>query len=203
MESKHLIGQHFIDFNTSAVDGSGQIIDSFNFAEAIAGKPALIFFYPLDFTFVCPSELIALDKRMAAFKERGIEVFAVSVDSHFSHAAWRKTPINQGGIGEVKYTMLADLDHNIAKSYGALDASGKVALRASILIDAKGAIQCQLLNNLPIGRNVDELIRLFDAISFHAQYGEVCPAGWQKGDQGMQATADGVAKYLEQHAETL
>lgn len=203
MDSRHLIGQKFIDFTTAAVDGSGAIIDNFAFAQAIANKPALLFFYPLDFTFVCPSELIALDKRMAAFKERGIEVFSVSVDSHFSHAAWRKTPINQGGIGEVTYTMLADLDHNIARSYGALDASGKVALRASILIDANGIIQAQLLNNLPIGRDVDEIIRLFDAISFHAEFGEVCPAGWQKGQKGMQADAAGVAAYLAENAEAL
>lgn len=199
----NLIGSNAIDFTTSAVDGQGEIIDNFSFKQAINGKPALLFFYPLDFTFVCPSELIALNNRMSAFNERNIQVFSVSVDSHFSHAAWRKTPIEQGGIGEVKYTMLADLDHSIAKAYQSLDASAKVALRSSILIDANGVIQCQLLNNLPIGREIDEIIRLFDAIDFHAKYGEVCPAGWQKGKSGMQANAAGVAKYLSENSEVL
>lgn len=203
MENIHLIGKSIIDFNTSAVNANGEIVDNFNFKTATTGKAALLFFYPLDFTFVCPSELIALDNRMAEFNKRNIQVFSVSVDSHFSHSAWRKTPINQGGIGEVGYTMLADLDHNIAKSYGALDAGGKVALRASILIDANGIIQSQLINNLPIGRDIDEIIRLFDAIEFHANYGEVCPAGWQKGKSGMRADASGVAKYLAENAEAL
>lgn len=203
METTHLIGRNYSDFSTSAVNGKGEIVDNFQFSNEIAGSPALLFFYPLDFTFVCPSELIALDKRMAAFAERGIKVYSVSVDSHFSHAAWRKTPVEQGGIGEVTYTMLADLDHNIAKLYGALDASGKVALRASVLIDANGIIQSQLINNLPIGRDIDEIIRIFDAISFHAEFGEVCPAGWQKGQKGMTASPKGVADYLKEHAEAL
>lgn len=199
----NLIGKKFLDFNTSAVDGNGQIDDNFQFSEAIEGSKALLFFYPLDFTFVCPSELIALNNRINAFSERGIKVFTVSVDSHFSHAAWRNTPVKDGGIGPVKFTMLADLDHNIANLYQAMDASGKVSLRASILIDDKGIIQVQSFNNLPIGRNADEILRTFDAISFHAEYGEVCPAGWQKGDAGMTANANGVAEYLAAHEETL
>ena len=201
--SLNLIGQKFIDFTSSAVAGNGEIIEDFSFSQAIDGKAALLFFYPLDFTFVCPSELIALDKRMQSFREKNIEVFSVSVDSHFSHAAWRKTPINKGGIGEVSYTMLADLDHNIANSYGVMAAGGKVALRASILIDAQGVIQSQLINNLPIGRDVDEIIRIFDAIAFHAEYGEVCPAGWSKGKSGMKASPAGVAEFLSEHSESL
>lgn len=203
MEIKHLIGSKYPDFTTSAVNGNGEILDGLQFSQEISGSPALLFFYPLDFTFVCPSELIALNKRMAEFNARGIKVYSVSVDSHFSHAAWRNTPIEQGGIGEVEYTMLADLDHNIAKIYGALDLAGKVALRASILIDSNGIIQSQLINNLPIGRDIDEIIRIFDAISFHAEYGEVCPAGWQKGNKGMTASPKGVADYLKEYAETL
>ena len=161
-----------------------------------------MFFYPLDFTFVCPSELIALDHRMDAFKERGVEVISVSIDSHFTHNAWRNTAINDGGIGPVKYTMAADMNHQISQAYD-VESEGGMAFRGAFLIDNKGVVRSQLINDLPLGRNIDELVRLVDALQFHEEHGEVCPAGWQKGDQGMQDNPAGVASYLSENAEKL
>lgn len=190
-----LVGKKAPDFTAAAVLGNGSIVDSLNFSEAKKGKYALVFFYPLDFTFVCPSELIALDHRMGQFKERNVEVFAVSIDSHFTHNAWRNTEINKGGIGQVQYTMVADIDHAICKAYD-VEAAGGVAFRGAFLIDKDGTVQAQLVNNLPLGRNIDELVRLVDALQFHEEHGEVCPAGWKKGDAGMKADPKGVAEYL-------
>lgn len=197
-----LTGKPAPDFTVPAVLGDGSIVDEFTLSEAIKGKYAVIFFYPLDFTFVCPSELIALDKRMDAFKERGVEVISVSIDSHFTHNAWRNTDINDGGIGQVKYTMAADLNHDIARAYD-VESEGGMAFRGVFVIDDKGVVRSQIVNDLPIGRNVDEIIRLVDAIQFHEEHGEVCPAGWQKGDQGMKDTPEGVASYLSSNADKL
>jgi peroxiredoxin (alkyl hydroperoxide reductase subunit C) len=198
-----LVGRKAPDFTSPAVLGSGEIIDAFNFAEATKGKYAIVFFYPLDFTFVCPSELIALDKRMDAFKERGVEVVGVSIDSHFTHNAWRNTPVNQGGIGPVRFTLAADMTHQIARDFGVEVADGSVAYRGAFLIDKEGVVRHQVVNDLPLGRNIDELVRMVDALQFHEEHGEVCPAGWQKGQQGMQADPDGVADYLANNAEAL
>ncbi len=198
-----LVGRPFVDFTTSAVLADGQIVDGLNFAETIKGRYAVLFFYPLDFTFVCPSELIALSNRMDAFRARDVEVFGVSVDSQFTHHAWRQTPVNKGGIGPVAFTLLADVSHGICQAYGVEHPEAHVALRGAFVIDKKGIVQAQQLNNLPIGRNIEEIIRLVDAVQFHEQYGEVCPAGWQKGEDGMRASPDGVASYLDAHAETL
>ncbi|MEL7399764.1 MAG: peroxiredoxin, partial [Pseudomonadota bacterium] len=159
-------------------------------------------FYPLDFTFVCPSELIALDHRMDKFKELGVEVIAVSIDSHFTHNAWRNTDINNGGIGQVKYTMAADIDHGICKAYD-VETAGGVALRGAFLIDNEGVVRAQNINDLPLGRNIDELVRLVEALQFHEEHGEVCPAGWNKGDKGMNATPEGVAEYLANESDKL
>lgn len=197
-----LVGQKAPEFTAAAVLGSGEIVDEFKLAEAIKGKKAVIFFYPLDFTFVCPSELIALDHRMDAFKERGVEVISVSIDSHFTHNAWRNTAINDGGIGPVKYTMAADMNHQISQAYD-VESEGGMAFRGAFLIDNKGVVRSQLINDLPLGRNIDELVRLVDALQFHEEHGEVCPAGWQKGDQGMQDNPEGVASYLSKNAEKL
>lgn len=197
-----LVGKPAPDFTVPAVLGDGTIVDSFTLSEAIKGKYGLIFFYPLDFTFVCPSELIALDKRFDAFKQRGVEVISVSIDSHFTHNAWRNTAINDGGIGAVKYTMAADLNHDISKAYD-VESAGGVAFRGAFIIDKNGIVRSQIVNDLPIGRNMDELIRLVDAIQFHEEHGEVCPAGWQKGDDGMKDTPAGVAEYLSGHADKL
>ncbi|MNE56027.1 putative peroxiredoxin [compost metagenome] len=161
-----------------------------------------MFFYPLDFTFVCPSELIALDHRMAEFRDRNVEVIAVSIDSHFTHNAWRNTPINAGGIGQVQYIMAADMKHDIAKAYD-VESEGGVAFRGAFLIDDKGVVRSQIVNDLPLGRNMDELLRLVDALQFTEEHGEVCPANWKKGDKGMTASPEGVAKYLAENASSL
>src|SRR5512134_634439 len=153
-----LVGKQAPDFTVPAVLGNGQIVDSFNLSEATRGKYAVIVFYPLDFTFVCPTELIALDHRMDEFKSRGVEVIAVSIDSHFTHNAWRNTPINQGGIGPVRYTMAADIAHEIVKAYDVEAAAPAVAYRGSFLIDRDGVVRHQVVNDLPLGRNMDELI---------------------------------------------
>ncbi|MAQ33850.1 MAG: alkyl hydroperoxide reductase [Alcanivorax sp.] len=197
-----LVGKPAPDFTVPAVLGDGSIVDEFTLSEAIKGKYGLVFFYPLDFTFVCPSELIALDHRMDAFKERGVEVISVSIDSHFTHNSWRNTAINDGGIGPVKYTMAADMNHQISQAYD-VESEGGMAFRGAFLIDNKGVVRSQLINDLPLGRNIDELVRLVDALQFHEEHGEVCPAGWQKGDQGMQDNPAGVASYLSENAEKL
>ncbi|WP_018152452.1 peroxiredoxin [Leeia oryzae] len=197
-----LVGKQAPDFTVPAVLGSGEIVENFSFSKATAGKYSLVFFYPLDFTFVCPSELIALDHRMDAFKSKGVEVVAVSIDSHFTHNAWRNTPINNGGIGAVKYTMAADINHAIAQAYG-VETDDGVAFRGAFLIDNTGKVRVSIVNDLPIGRNIDELLRLVDAIQFTDEHGEVCPAGWNKGDKGMQASPDGVAAYLAGNADKL
>ena len=197
-----LVGKKAPDFTVPAVLGDGSIVDAFSLSEAIRGKYGLLFFYPLDFTFVCPSELIALDHRMDAFRERGVEVVGVSIDSHFTHNAWRNTPVNEGGIGPVKYTLAADMTHEICKAYD-VESEGGVAFRGAFLIDKDGMVRSQIVNDLPLGRNMDELIRLVDALQFHEEHGEVCPAGWNKGDKGMKASPDGVASYLSESAEGL
>jgi peroxiredoxin (alkyl hydroperoxide reductase subunit C) len=197
-----LVGRPAPDFHCAAVLGNSEIVSDFHFASAIRGKYALLFFYPLDFTFVCPSELIALDHRMDEFISRGVEVVSVSIDSHFTHNAWRNTAIENGGIGAVKYTMAADLTQQIARDYD-VQTDGGVAYRGAFLIDQQGIVRSQIINDLPLGRNIDELLRLFDALHFHAEHGDVCPAGWNKGDTGMKANAAGVADYLKNNAGKL
>ncbi|MBT00342.1 MAG: alkyl hydroperoxide reductase [Oceanospirillaceae bacterium] len=197
-----LVSKKAPDFTAAAVLGDGSIVDSFTLSEAIKGKYGLVFFYPLDFTFVCPSELIALDHRMDAFKERGVEVIGVSIDSQFTHNAWRNTPVADGGIGPVKYTLVADTKHEICQAYD-VEADAGVAFRGAFLIDKEGNVRSQIVNDLPLGRNMDELIRLVDALQFHEEHGEVCPAGWNKGDKGMDASPDGVAKYLSEESDKL
>ena len=197
-----LVGKKAPDFTVAAVLGDGSIVDSFTLSEAIKGKYGLVFFYPLDFTFVCPSELIALDHRMDAFKALGVEVIAVSIDSQFTHNAWRKTAINDGGIGEVKYTMAADISHDICKAYD-VETSDGVAFRGAFIIDKEGNVRSQIVNDLPLGRNMEELVRIFEALQFHEEHGEVCPAGWTKGDKGMDASPEGVAKYLAAESDKL
>lgn len=198
-----LVGRKAPDFTVPAVLGTGEIVAKFNLQEELKGSYGLIFFYPLDFTFVCPSELIALDHRMADFTSRGVKVVSVSIDSHFTHNAYRNTPVNQGGIGPVRFTMAADMTHSICQSYGVEHPETGVALRAAFVIDKNGIVQSQMVNNLPLGRNVDELLRVVDALQFSEAHGEVCPAGWKKGDVGMKANPQGVAAYLAEHAESL
>lgn len=198
-----LVGRAAPDFTAPAVLGSGEIIDNFTFSEAVEGKYAVIFFYPLDFTFVCPTELIAFDKRLEAFNERNVEVIGVSVDSHFTHNAWRNTPVDQGGIGPVRYSLVADLTHNIAKAYDVETPDGAVAYRGSFLIDKQGIVRHQVVNDLGLGRNIDEMLRMIDALQFTEEHGEVCPAGWNEGDAGMAGSPEGVANYLAEHSQEL
>lgn len=197
-----LVGKKAPDFTVAAVLGDGSIVEEFTLSEAIKGKYGLVFFYPLDFTFVCPSELIALDHRMDKFKELGVEVIGVSIDSHFTHNAWRNTPINDGGIGQVKYTLAADISHDICKAYD-VESDGGVAFRGAFIIDTNGVVRSQIVNDLPLGRNMEELIRLVEALQFTEEHGEVCPAGWNKGDKGMDASPAGVAKYLSEESDKL
>ncbi len=196
-----LVGKHAPDFSANAVLGNNEIKE-IKFSEITKAKYSVVFFYPLDFTFVCPSELIAFDHRLDEFKKRNVEVIGVSIDSQFTHLAWKNTPVEKGGIGQVRYTLVADVKHEIAKAYD-VESDGGVAYRGSFLIDKKGVVQHQVVNNLPLGRNIDEMLRMVDALQFTEEHGEVCPAGWSKGKAGMNASPDGVAKYLASHAKEL
>ncbi len=196
-----LVGKQAPDFKATALLGNNEIKDV-SFSEITKGKYAVLFFYPLDFTFVCPSELIAFDHRLDEFKKRNVEVIGVSIDSQFTHLAWKNTPVDKGGIGQVRYTLIADVKHEIAKAYD-VESEGGVAFRGSFLIDKKGVVQHQVVNNLPLGRNIDEMLRMVDALQFTEEHGEVCPAGWSKGKAGMNASPEGVAKYLASHAKEL
>ena len=198
-----LVTRQAPDFTCAAVLGNGEIVNNFNFKKHINGKAAVLFFYPLDFTFVCPSELIAFDHRYEEFKKRGVEVVGVSIDSEFTHNAWRNTPTENGGIGAVKYALAADVKHEIAKAYGIEHPEEGVALRGSFLIDKNGVVRHQVVNDLPLGRNIDEMLRMVDALQFHEEHGEVCPAQWEKGKEGMKDSHEGVAKYLKQNADKL
>jgi peroxiredoxin (alkyl hydroperoxide reductase subunit C) len=198
-----LVGRDAPDFTAAAVLGNGDIVDNFNFKSATEGKMTVVFFYPLDFTFVCPSELIAFDHRLKDFSDRGVEVIGVSIDSQFSHNAWRNTPVNEGGIGPVGYTLVADVKHEICQAFDVEHPEAGVAFRGSFLIDQDGKVRHQVVNDLPLGRNIDEMLRMVDALKFHQEHGEVCPAGWSEGDKGMTASTDGVAQYLSEEADNL
>jgi peroxiredoxin 2/4 len=196
-----LVGKAAPDFTATAVLGNNDFKD-ITFSRVTKGKYAVLFFYPLDFTFVCPSELIAFDHRLDEFKKREVEVLGVSIDSQFTHLAWKNTPVDKGGIGKVGYTLVADVKHEICKAYD-VEADGGVAFRGSFLIDKSGVVRHQVVNDLPLGRNIDEMIRMVDALQFHEEHGEVCPAGWSKGKAGMDASSEGVAKYLAKHSKEL
>jgi len=197
-----LVGKAAPDFTAPAVMANNQIVEDFNLRTHIKDKHAVLFFWPHDFTFVCPSEIIAFSNRMEDFKTRNVEVIGISVDSQYTHFAWRNTPVEKGGIGAIKFPMIADLTKSIARDYDVLTGDA-VALRGTFLIGRDGIVRHQLINDLPLGRNVDETIRTVDALQFHEQHGEVCPAGWKKGESGMKATADGVATYLAMHSKEL
>ena len=190
------------DFTATTVLANGEIVEKFNLYENFGEKGTVLFFYPLDFTFVCPSEIIAFSKRVSDFKQRGVNVIGVSVDSQFSHFAWRETDVNNGGIGRIEYPLVADITKSIARDYDVL-LNDAVALRGSFLIDADGTIRHAVVNDLPLGRNIDEMLRMVDTMLFTNEHGEVCPAGWSKGDEGMKASTQGVAEYLSNHSDTL
>lgn len=195
-----LVAKQAPDFKAQAVmpDNSFKEISLSDYR----GKYVVLFFYPLDFTFVCPSEIIAFDKRLDEFKSRNTEVIGVSIDSHFSHLAWKKTEISNGGIGNVQFPLVADINKEVTDAYDLRTGPG-IALRGSFLIDKEGIVQHQVVNNLPLGRNMDEMLRMIDALQFTEEHGEVCPAGWQKGKAGMQGSTEGVAAYLASHQEDL
>lgn len=197
-----LVGKNAPDFTAPAVMGDNTINENFNLKNYLNGRTGVLFFYPLDFTFVCPSEIIAFANRLNEFKERNTEVIGVSVDSHFTHLAWKNTPVNNGGIGQIGFPLVADLTKSITRDYDVL-VDDSVSFRGTFLIDGKGVVRHQVINDLPLGRNVDEALRMVDALHFHEQHGEVCPAGWNKGQQGMKATAEGVASYLSSNADKL
>ena len=196
-----LVTQAAPDFTAPAVMPDGTINENFKLSD-LRGKYVVLFFWPLDFTFVCPTEIIAHDHRIPQFKERNVAVVGISIDSQFTHFAWRATSVNDGGIGPIQFPMVADIKHDITRAYGVEHPDG-VALRASFLIDKEGLVQHQVVNNLPLGRNVDEMLRVVDALQFTEEFGEVCPAGWQKGDAGMTPTAEGVSTYLSTHGQKL
>lgn len=193
-----LVGKMAPDFTAAAVMSNNEINDNFNLHNHIKGKIGLLFFYPLDFTFVCPSEIISFANHLKDFKERGAEVIAVSVDSKYTHLAWKNTEVKKGGIGEIQFPLVSDLTKSIARDYDVLFDEA-VALRGTFLIDQQGIVRHQLINDLPLGRNVEEAIRMIDALKFFQENGEVCPANWTKGSEGMKASFDGVADYLAAH----
>lgn len=190
------------DFTATTVMGNNEIVEDFNLYKNLGEKGTVIFFYPLDFTFVCPSEIIAFDHRLEEFTSRGVNVIGISVDSQFSHFAWKNTAVNEGGIGQVRFPLVADLTKDISKAYDVL-LDGGVALRGSFLLDTDGTVRHAVVNDLPLGRNIDEMIRMVDAMQFTNEHGEVCAAGWNKGDEGMKADTAGVADYLSKHEKDL
>ena len=184
------------------------------------GKKVVLFFYPLDFTFVCPTELIAFDKRLGEFEKRNVQVIGCSVDSKWTHHAWKNTDVNKGGIGSVNYPIIADIDKSVARAFdvlaGATPATviteedetettvgGAIAVRGSFLIDEAGVVRHAVVNDLPLGRNIDEMLRLIDALDFHNKHGDVCPAGWNKGDEGMKPSHQGMKDYVSKNADKL
>lgn len=190
------------DFTATAIMGDNSTKEKFTLSSFLKGKYGVVFFWPLDFTFVCPSEIIAFDHRWEEFQKRNVEVVGVSVDSHFTHLAWKNTAINDGGVGNLRFPMVADLTKSISRAYDVL-LNDAVALRGTFLIDKNFIVRHQVVNDLPLGRNIDEAIRMVDALQFNEAHGEVCPAGWQKGQVGMKATGEGVARYLTDHAQQL
>lgn len=192
-----MIGTQFPPFEIKAVMPDG------TFANVTPGEESpgytVVFFYPLDFTFVCPTELVAFDKAMDEFKARNCRVFGCSVDSVHSHAAWRRTPLAEGGVGELSYPLISDLQRDLTSELGILNDDG-VAYRASYLLDKTGTIRHMVINDLPLGRSVDDMLRMVDALAFFEQNGEVCPANWHKGEKGMKATREATGKYLAKTA---
>jgi peroxiredoxin (alkyl hydroperoxide reductase subunit C) len=204
-----LVGKKAPDFTTQAVLCDGTLTDDFNLSKALEGKYGVLFFYPMDFTHVCPTEIIAMDKRMHELDELGCEVVGVSIDSHFTHRAYRNTDVNDGGIGEVSFTLAADMTHEIGAAYGILSDGGDsyypagVAMRATFIIDKNGIVRHQVVNDEPLGRNMDNVVRTVAALQYFEKNGRVCPAGWTKGDEGFDPTKSGVANYLSNNASSL
>nr|WP_064591255.1 peroxiredoxin [Orientia tsutsugamushi] len=196
------VGKSACDFTAPAVLPKNNINEKFNLKHELDGRKAVLFFYPLNFTFVCPTEIIAFNNRYGEFLKRNTEVIGISVDSHFCHKAWKLTPYNKGGIGDIQFPLVSDINKDISKMYNVLNQDG-VAVRATFIIDQEFVLRHVTINDLSIGRNVEESLRIIDAIDFHKKYGDVCPAGWTPGTEGMEATSDGVCHYLTSNAEKL
>lgn len=195
-----LIGKQAPDFTATAVMPDNSLKEDFRLSE-LRGKYVVLFFYPLDFTFVCPTEILEFDRNLSKFKELGAEVVGVSVDSQFSHLAWKNTAVEQGGIGNVQYPLVADITKRIAKEYDVLIEQGGVALRGTFLIDKEGIVKHAVVNDLGLGRNINEAVRMVEALRHHEKHGEVCPANWQEGEDAMKPTSEGVTAYLQKHAK--
>ena len=207
-----LVGKKAPNFSATAVVDGGDFQENFSLEQYIGKKKVVLFFYPMDFTFVCPTELLAFQDKLAEFEKRGVAVVGCSVDSHFSHWAWLNTPKDKGGIQGVNYPLVADFSKTIAMNYGVLageytwDEDGSwvfegapIAYRGLFLIDEEGTVRHELINDLPLGRNVNEALIVIDALAHNQKYGEVCPANWNEGDDAMKASTDGVADYLSKH----
>lgn len=207
-----LVGKKAPVFNTKAVVNGGEIVDSYSLSQYVGKKYVVFFFYPADFTFVCPTELIAFQDKIAEFESRNVQVVGASTDSEFSHWKWLQTPTNQGGIQGVKYPIIVDQSLEISKAYDVLagdhvwDDNGDLvfegtpqAYRGLFLIDKEGVVRHQVVNDMPLGRSVEEIIRVIDALQFTEEYGEVCPANWKKGDKALKPTQDGISDYLSAH----
>ncbi|WP_343183670.1 redoxin domain-containing protein [Buchnera aphidicola] len=191
-----LVTQKAPNFSTSAILKNGKITENFNFKKYISKKKCVLFFWPMDFTFVCPSEIIAFNKFYNEFKIRNVKLIGVSIDSIFVHLAWQKTKYKNGGIGPIKYVMASDIKREIQKSYGIEHPNLGVALRASFLIDEERIIRHEIINDLPYGRNIKDMLRMIDALTFHKKFGNVCPANWKKNKKGIKPTPKGISKYL-------
>lgn len=208
---ENLIGKKAPKFSAPAVINGNEIVENFSLEQYEGNKYVVFFFYPMDFTFVCPTEILAFQEKIAEFEKRGVAVVGCSVDSEFSHMAWLNTELKNGGIKGVKYPLVADFSKTISENFGVLagqydyDDEGNstfegapVAYRGTFLIDKEGIVRHAVINDLPLGRNIDEAIRMVDALKHVEEYGEVCPANWHEGEKAMQATADGVASYLSE-----
>ena len=195
----HLIGKQAPAFTATAVLPSNEIQELS--LESFKGKYVVLFFYPLDFTFVCPTEIIEFNRKLAEFKELGAEVVGVSVDSQFTHLAWKNTAVDNGGIGDIQYPLVADLKKTISSDYGVLFEDAGVAFRGTFLIDKEGTVKSAVINDLGLGRNIDEAVRMVKALRHLETHGEVCPANWTEGEDAMKPTAEGVAEYLSKHGK--
>lgn len=211
-----LVGKKAPDFSATAVVNGGDFVEDFTLSQ-FRGKYVVLFFYPMDFTFVCPTEILAFQNHLEEFKKRNVEVIGVSVDSHFSHWAWLNTPKDKGGIEGVTYPLVADFSKTISENYDVLAGEwdiefndetdeeysafngAPVAYRGLFLIDKEGIVRHQVVNDLPLGRNIAEALRMVTALQYTEEYGEVCPADWEEGKDAMKATSEGVADYLSKH----
>ena len=194
-----LVAKTAPDFTANAVLGDDRFDAEFTLS-SLRGRNVVLLFYPLDFSFVCPSEIIAFDSRLDDFHRRDTEVVGISVDSHYTHRAWKKTPVTEGGVGPIRFPLVSDIRKDIARAYGVLH-NEEFSLRGLFLIDRDGLIRHSVVNDLPLGRSVDEALRMVDALRLHQKRGELCPANWRRGQNGMEASPDGVVNYLSRHAK--